>query len=109
MSYAVSSALQVTIYRRLIRDAQLTALVGAAIHDTVPAGDVPGTYVSLGPEEVRDRSDASGGGAEHLITISVVTDAAGFRRAKDIAGAVSEALVNASLVPEPGYACLSAL
>ena len=102
MSYALSSGLQSAIYHHLTQDAALAALVGADIYDTVPVGEPPDTYVSLGPEEVRDKSDASGGGAEHLITLSVISNAAGFQQAKTIAGAVSDALVNADLVLSRG-------
>lgn len=97
MSYGVAAALQAAIYQRLSGDAGLAALVGTAIYDTVPAGPVPGTYVSLGPEDVRDRSDKTGRGAEHRFVVSVVTDAAGFQTAKVAAAAVSDALLGAGL------------
>lgn len=102
MSYAVSAALQTAIYDHLTGNAALTALVGKAIHDEVPAGKPPGAYVSLGPEEVQDRSDATGDGALHLITISVVSDSAGFQQAKRIAGAVCDALTDAELTLSRG-------
>ncbi|MCB1399783.1 MAG: DUF3168 domain-containing protein [Rhodobacteraceae bacterium] len=98
MSYAVSAALQAAIYQRLRAAAPLAALVGEAIHDAVPPGTPTGTYVSLGPEDVRDASDATGAGAEHDFVVSVVTDEAGFQAAKAVAAAVSDALVGASLV-----------
>lgn len=97
MSYGVSAALQQAIYQRLAADVTLSALVSGAIYDAVPAGIITGTYVSLGPEDVRERSDKSGHGALHEVTISVVTDAAGFQAAKEVAAAVSDALVDASL------------
>lgn len=97
MSYAVSASLQQAIYQRLTSDAALNAQVGGAIFDVMPAGPVPGTYVSLGPEDVRDLSDKSGRGAEHRFTVSVVTDAAGFQSAKLAAGAISDALIDADL------------
>jgi len=98
MSYGVSSALQSAVYQRLSADSTLAALVGSAIYDTVPSGMVPDTYVSLGPEEVRDRSDQTGRGALHFVTVSVVTDAAGFQTAKTVAAAISDALVDAQLI-----------
>lgn len=97
MTYGVSVALQQAVYAALQADPTLTALVGTAIYDAVPPGIVSGTYVSLGPEDVRDQSDKSGHGALHEITVSVVTDAAGFSAAKDVASAVSDALVDATL------------
>ncbi|MCK8462574.1 DUF3168 domain-containing protein [Aliiroseovarius sp. S1339] len=97
MSYGVSAALQQAVYQCLVADATLSTLVSGAIYDAVPAGIITGTYVSLGPEDVRERSDMTGHGAVHEITISVVTDAAGFQGAKDVAAAVSDALVDATL------------
>jgi len=46
---------------------------------------------------VRERGDISGAGAEHRVTVSVVSDAAGFLAAKQAAGAVSDALHGAAL------------
>ena len=97
MSYAVSSALQRALYQRLASDPGVTALAGGAIFDKVPAGIPPATYVSLGPEDVRQLSDVSGGGAEHRLLVSVVTSEAGFQVAKDLAGAISDALDGAPL------------
>jgi hypothetical protein len=68
MSYGVAAALQQAVYQHLVQDATLMALVGGAIFDAVPPGTAPGTFVLLGPEEVRDLSDVSGGGAEHSFT-----------------------------------------
>ncbi|WP_461306317.1 DUF3168 domain-containing protein [Albidovulum sp.] len=97
MSYGVAAALQAAIYQRLTGDAALTALVGGAIHDSVPPGTVTGTYVSIGPEDVRDASDQVGRGAFHEFTVSVVTDQAGFQQAKEVAAAVSDSLAGAAL------------
>ena len=60
-------------------------------------GPVPETYVSLGPEDVRDRSDADGAGALHRFTVSVISEARGFAAAKSVAGAVGDALLNGEL------------
>ena len=98
MSYGVSSALQYAVFQHLQADTGLAALVGTDIFDAAPAGVVPTIYVSLGPEDVRDRSDKTGAGADHEFTVSVVTTAAGFQSAKDAAAAVSDALVDAPLV-----------
>lgn len=97
MSYGVSAALQEAVYQRLAGDSGVTAAVGTGVYDVVPAGPVPGTYVSLGSEDVRDRSDKTGLGAEHRFVVSVVTDAAGFQTAKTAAAAVSDALLGAAL------------
>ena len=97
MSYGVSSALQAAVYQHLAADGALAALVGTAIYDALPGGSLPSTYVTLGPETVRERSDKTGNGAEHTLTVSVVTDTAGFQAAKDVAAAVSDALVDTDL------------
>ena len=93
MSYAMSKALQAAVFARMTGDTGLTDLVGTAIFDALPPGEVPGLYVALGPEKVRDASDATGQGAIHEFTISVVTDQSGFAVAKTAAAAVSDALL----------------
>ncbi len=98
MSYGMAAALQEAVYQTLLADAALGALVGTDIFDAAPPGTVPPIYVSLGPEEVSDGSDQSGRGAVHEFTVSVVSQAAGFRTAKLAAAAVSDALLGASLV-----------
>ena len=97
MSYGMGAALQEAVFARLQGDIDLGAIVGTAIYDAAPPGGVAGLYVTLGPEEVRDRSDSNGHGAIHDFTVSVVTDAAGFQSAKDTAAAVSDALIDAPL------------
>ncbi|WP_420586781.1 DUF3168 domain-containing protein [Ruegeria sp.] len=102
MSYGISAALQAAVYQQLSGDAQVSALSDDAIYDAVPAGSVPKTYVTLGPEEVRDASDRSGAGAVHRFTVSVVSEAAGFGAAKALAGAVCDALEGADLTLDRG-------
>jgi len=97
MSYGVAAALQAAVYQQLLADADVSALVGAAVYDALPAGVLPATYVSLGPETVRDRSDKSGAGALHVFTVSVVTETAGFGAAKAVAAAITDALTGAGL------------
>jgi len=97
MSYGVSPALQEALYQHLSTDAVMVDLVGEAVFDALPAGKVPDLYVALGPEKVRDWSDKTGGGAVHEFTVSVVAKTAGFARAKLVACAVSDALVDADL------------
>lgn len=97
MSYAMAGALQEAVFQHLLADPGVSGLVGAAVFDAVPAGPVPETYVSLGPEDVRDRSDADGAGALHRFTISVISEAAGFAAAKAVAAAVGDALLGGGL------------
>ncbi len=103
MSYGGSAALQAAVYGHLISDADLSALVSGAIYDAPPAGALPSLYVTLGPEDVRDRSDATSRGAWHRFTVSVVSDAAGFAAAKEAAAAVGDALTDADLTLDRGH------
>lgn len=102
MSYAIAGPLQAAIYQHLLADAGVSALVGTAVLDALPTGEVPETYVRIGPEEVREAADKDGAGALHKLTISVVSDAAGFATAKAVAGAVSDALDGPGLVLSRG-------
>lgn len=95
MSYALAPGLQAAVFQLLAGDAALAALV-SGIHDAPPPGTPQGTYVVLGEEEALDRGDATGPGAEHRLTIAVVTDAAGFLAAKQAAARISDLLTWAS-------------
>lgn len=97
MSYAASAALQEAVYTCLTADPTVATLTGGHVYDALPAGPLPRLYVTLGAESVRDASDATGAGAWHDLSLSVVTEIAGFRAAKDVAGAVSDALVGCDL------------
>ncbi|MFC3180082.1 DUF3168 domain-containing protein [Cypionkella sinensis] len=99
MSYHAAAALQAAIYARL---AGFAGLAGVSIVDAMPAGAALGTFVLIGPEQVIDQSDKSGGGAEHRLEIAVISDASGFLTAKQVAGAVSQALVGAALTLATG-------
>lgn len=103
MSYAMAAALQGAVYQCLLADTVVTALVGGAIYDAIPSGVVPDTYVSLGPELVRDRSDQTNAGAEHEFTVTVYTSEAGFAQAKTLAAAICDALVDADLTLTRGH------
>ncbi len=98
MTYAISAALQQGIYECLQADAGVSSHVGSAIYDAVPSGSLPDTYVVLGGEDVRDRSDSTTQAALHLISLRVITDSAGFAQAKQLAGAISTALLETPLV-----------
>jgi len=102
MTYAISGALQTAVFETLSADAVLSGLVGTAIYDAVPVGSLPQLYIRLGSETVRDASDISGDGAEHVLTVSVITTNPGFSGAKAVAAAVSDALHNAPLTLSRG-------
>jgi len=97
MSYAMSGPLQTAIYNALSTDTALAALVGSNIYDALPPGSLPATYVRLGRESVSDASDGSGAGALHRFSVSVITTDPGFAGAKEVSGAVSDALHGAAL------------
>ncbi len=99
MSYAGAAALQAAIYAHLTADPALSAV---PVVDALPSGGGQGTFVLLGPEDALDRSDQSGGGAEHRLIISVISDADGFAAAKSVAVKISDRLAGASLVLERG-------
>lgn len=93
MSYGAAAALQTAVFQEL---SAAPALAGVAIYDAVPPNPA-GTFVLLGPEEVRDASDKSGAGAEHQLTVSVISDGTGFLPVKTISVAVSDVLTGAEL------------
>ena len=97
MSYAAAAALQTAIYQHLVAE-----LPGVAVFDALPSGAGAGTFVLLGPEEVLEAGDQSGRGAEHRFVVSVISDAAGFLSAKDIAVRVSDVLEAAPLTLSRG-------
>ncbi len=93
MSYGAAAVFQAAIYGAL---AAAPDLAGVSIVDALPPGAGAGTFVLIGPEEVIDASDKTGGGAEHRFGVSVISDATGFLAAKTVAAAVSDALVDAT-------------
>jgi hypothetical protein len=94
MSYGQAAALQAAVYQHL---SALPELAGIPVVDAIPKGQGGSSFVLIGSEEVRDQSDASGSGAEHRFTVSVISEAAGFNAAKDMAVAISDALNTAAL------------
>ncbi len=102
MTYSLAGTLQAALYARLSSSETLRAIVGDAIYDGLPPGDVPPIFVSLGEERVSDRSDFLERAAYHDFEIAVVTEEAGFARAKDAAGAISDVLLGAPLALERG-------
>ncbi len=97
MSYAIATALQTAVFGAVSSDPGVVALVGTDVFDALPSGVLPVTYVVLGEEDVRARSNVSADGAVHDFTVSVFSDATGFASAKAVAVAVSDALVDANL------------
>jgi hypothetical protein len=102
MSFGASAALQAAIFQILSADAAVAAAVGGAIHDGVPSGPVPPLFLSLGAEEATARGDGGGSVTRHRLTVSVISEAAGFREAKLAAAAVCDALDGALPALERG-------
>ncbi|MFU8898185.1 MAG: DUF3168 domain-containing protein [Roseinatronobacter sp.] len=92
MSYILAPALQTAIFQALAADAALSALLGGAIYDAIPPATPPATYALIGVEQVFDRSDTTGHGAEHRLSISVLSNASGFLAAKQVAARICEVL-----------------
>ena len=106
MSYAATAALQAAVYQVLREDDALHALVGDAIYDAMPVAAPAGTYVSLGPEEVRDAGDMTAAGSQHDFVVSVLSgseDGGGFGPVKAAAAAVVAALEDGALTLEHGH------
>ena len=106
MSYAATAALQAAIYEVLRGSVPLQALVGDAIYDAMPVAAPAGTYVALGPEEVRDAGDVTAAGASDVFVVSVLSgsdEASGFAAIKAAAVAVSDALETAGITLDRGH------
>lgn len=105
MSVLFSAGLQASVYQRLAGDAVLAALVGTAIHEApleLGPDDAAGDYVTLGEEMVRANDTKTSRGAVHDFTVTVHSGRDGFDRAKRVAAAVCDCLVDAPLAVEGG-------
>lgn len=97
MSYALASALQAGVYEALTNDIALLSLANGEIYDALPSGAAPDLYVTLGPETALDASDKTHHGALHRFTVFVRSTTPGFARAKSVAAAVCDALIDAEM------------
>jgi len=97
MTYSIAAALQAAVFDRISTDATVQTLVGSDVFDALPSGVLPVTYVLIGEEVARDKSDQTVPGAVHDFTVAVHSDAAGFSSAKAVAAAVSDALLSPDL------------
>jgi hypothetical protein len=106
MSYAATAALQAAVYGALRDSDALADLVGDAIYDAMPVAAPPGTYVSLGPEEVKDAGDMTAAGASHDFVVSVLSgtdEANGFGAVKAVAVVVSDVLETTGITLDRGH------
>lgn len=100
MTYALSEPIQAAIFDRLVNDVAVSNLVGAHIFDApivLDGVDRPADYVTIGAETVRNRSSNTSHGALHDLSIVVHSNSDGFQSSKRIAGAICDALLDATL------------
>lgn len=100
MTGVFSADLQAAVYQRLLADEVLAGLIGGAIHDAPPDGprDADATeYLTLGEESVRPNNSMTSLGALHDFSVTVHSGRDGFDKAKRVAAAVCESLVDADL------------
>ena len=102
MSYGVAQALQAAVFAAVSGDPVVQSLVGGDVFYAWAGGVLPVTYVLLGDENVTALGDSTGEGARHDLLLSVISDAAGFALAKDLAAAISDVLVDANLTLSRG-------
>lgn len=110
MTYALSWPLQQAVYELLSGDPAITDLIGTRIYDaplTIGEEAEPdGLYVTIGDERVDDWSTASDRGAAHRLTIAVNAPRRGFSEAKQLAGAISDAMLDGTLALSRGRVVL---
>ncbi|PRY95366.1 uncharacterized protein DUF3168 [Hasllibacter halocynthiae] len=94
MSWAGSADLQAAIWTRL------DGALAVPVHDAPPPGPLPDLWVSLGAEDGRDASDASGVIRDVVLRIEVRGAAAGFAALKRVAAEVEAALAAPPALPE---------
>lgn len=102
MTYAMALGLQKAIFKYLAGEARLYSLIGTHIFDVPPSGGQPSTFVLIGEERALDRGSKDNSAAVHEFVISIVSDASGFGKAKDVAACVCDTLLEANLELERG-------
>lgn len=90
-------ALRAAIHDALTGDAALTAILGGPRIYDEPPKSAAFPYVALGEARVNDWSTATEEGAEHQLTLHAWSREGGHREAHLIAGALLQALDDASL------------
>lgn len=105
MTYALAEPLQRSVFDALLNDVALQSLVGAEIYDAplpLDGSVAPDDYITIGGETVKDASSKSEDGAIHDFSIVVYSNASGFVKSKQIAGAVCDVLLDAQLTLSRG-------
>ena len=96
----MAAPLQRAVYDALINDTALQAIIGDNVFDAplpVDGSTSPQDYVTIGSEVVSNRATKSEDGAVHDFTVVVHSNAAGFTRSKQAAGAICDVLLDAQL------------
>src|SRR3954471_14843405 len=97
MPTAASTALRAAIHHALAANASLASILGGAkVYDEPPrAASFP--YVTLGETRIADFSAGGEPGQEHQLTLHAWSRQGGHKQAHEIAGALLQALDDASL------------
>lgn len=91
MTALASFSLQQAFFSTLKANEAMIGLVGTRIYDAVPARALY-PYASYGPVSLRDRSDSSNSGHEHIVSIAAYSRQPGYREAYALADAITEAI-----------------
>src|SRR5262245_16963497 len=97
MPIAASAALRAAVHDALTNDAALVATLGGAKIYDEPPREAAVPYVKLGEMRVADFSSGGEPGLEHQLTLHAWSRQGGQREAHVIAGALLQALDDASL------------
>lgn len=93
MTTAPANDLQKAVYQILIADADVSALVGARVFDTVPGDGHTTPYITFGPSDEIGMEMNGIEAAEHSLQIDVWSEKkGGFKECKAITFAVKKAL-----------------
>ena len=103
MTYAISDALQQAVYQTLLAIRLSPPWWAQTSMTPCQRGACRSPMSALDLKEVQEASDKDGAGARHELTISVVTDTSGFQLAKEVAGAICDALIDAQLSLNRGH------
>jgi hypothetical protein len=102
MTAAFSWALQQGLHAALSADSDIAAAVGGRIVDGfIEAGTAPpsGPSILIGEEHVRPWGSATDSGADHRITVSLLSPEGGFATLKQLAAKVCDVALAAPALP----------
>lgn len=97
------AALQRALYRHLIADKTLDALVQKQIYESPPAAVRADLYVTFGDVKTTYQGDISGMLATHILNVRVISTENSLYRAKSVADAIAAVLDKAALSLDQGH------